>query len=116
MGNTKKGRRSSMAALERRKKILAVLAQRRKVSCDELANEFGVSTRTIKNDVLELSLHHPIETVTGLGGGISMMDGYYPDVIRMTVEMTELLKRCRETLDGHDREVMDSILNQFGAR
>ena len=38
MTNTKKkqGRRSSMAALERRKAILAVLAQNRHASCDEL--------------------------------------------------------------------------------
>lgn len=118
MTNTKKkqGRRSSMAALERRKAILAVLAQNRHASCDELANEFGVSTRTIKSDVLELSRSHPIETVTGPGGGVSLMDGYYPDVIRMTAEMTALLMRCKESLHGHDLEVMDCILRQYGAR
>ena len=111
-----KGRRSSMAALERRKAILSVLAQRRKVTCQELSEEFEVSVRTVKSDILELSLCHPIKTIQGHGGGVEMEDGYYPDVMRMTLEMTELLQRCRESLKGRDQEIMDSILRQYRAR
>ena len=114
--NKKQGRRGSMAALERRKAILSVLAERRFVTRIELAEEFGVSERTIRSDILELTLNHPVEAKRGNGGGIRLPEGYYPDVIRMTTEMTDLLIRCRKTLHGHDQEVMDDILRRYGAR
>ena len=114
--NKKQGRRSSIAALERRKAILSVLAQRRKVTRMELAEEFGVGEKTIRTDIEELSLSHPIYTIQGNGGGIVMEEGYYPAVMRMTPEMTILLQKCKRFLSGHDQEIMDAILRQFGAR
>ena len=44
-----------MAADERRRKILEALSVRRYETCDNLAFEFGVSVRTIYNDLLHLS-------------------------------------------------------------
>lgn len=112
----KTGRRSSMAALERRKAILSVLAQRRESTGKELADEFGVSWRTIQDDILELSLHHPIETFRGNGGGIRMMDGYYPDTIKMTQEQTRVIKKAMALFEGEDKAVMESVLRMFGAK
>ena len=114
--NSKSGRRSSMAALERRKAILSVLAQRRESTGKKLAEEFGVSWRTIQDDILELSLHHPIETFRGNGGGVRMMEGYYPDTIKMTQEQTRVARKAAELFEGEDRAVMESILKMFGAK
>lgn len=55
--------KKSMTPSERREAILKVLCQRRQDKIDNLAFEFGVSVRTIKNDIEELSLAYPIETV-----------------------------------------------------
>ena len=70
--------KKSMTPSERREAILRVLCQRRQDKIDNLAEEFGVSVRTIKNDIEELTLAHPIETVRGrYGGGVKVADGYY---------------------------------------
>ena len=61
--------KKSMTPSERREAILRVLCQRRQDKIDNLAEEFGVSVRTIKNDIEELTLAHPIETVRGRYGG-----------------------------------------------
>ncbi|MFR2460568.1 MAG: HTH domain-containing protein [Christensenellaceae bacterium] len=45
-----------MTANERRKRILEVLCLRRSDTRENLANEFGVSSRTIERDVATLSL------------------------------------------------------------
>lgn len=66
-----------MAADERRRKILEVLSVRRYETCDNLAFEFGVSVRTIYNDLLHLSGEYPIYTSQGNKGGVRMMDGFY---------------------------------------
>ena len=52
--------KKSMTPSERREAILKVLCQRRQDKIDNLAFEFGVSVRTIKNDIEELSLAYPI--------------------------------------------------------
>ena len=115
-GTPVRRRRGSMIALERRKKILSILSQRRKVTYAELVNECGVSQRTIQTDIEELILLYPIETIRGHGGGIRMMADYYPDSIKMTAEQTALCRRLAKQLTGHDLEVMISILSQFGER
>lgn len=70
--------KKSMTPSERREAILKVLCQRRQDKIDNLAFEFDVSVRTIKNDIEELSLAYPIETVRGrYGGGVKVADGYY---------------------------------------
>ena len=66
--------KKSMTPSERREAILKVLCQRRQDKIDNLAFEFGVSVRTIKNDIEELSLAYPIETVRGrYGGGVILL-------------------------------------------
>lgn len=66
--------KKSMTPSERREAILKVLCQRRQEKIDNLAFEFDVSVRTIKNDIEELTLAHPIETVRGrYGGGVSVL-------------------------------------------
>ena len=70
-----------MAADERRRKILEALSVRRYETCDNLAFEFGVSVRTIYNDLLHLSREYPIYTSQGHKGGIRMME-HLPCMLR----------------------------------
>lgn len=65
-----------MSANERRMQILEVLCERRHETRENLANEFGVSKRTIEYDIQTLMLSYPIYTTQGGGGGIHVMDGY----------------------------------------
>lgn len=79
-----------------------------------LPEEFGVSVRTIKNDIEELTLAHPIETVRGrYGGGVRVADGYYVGRNYLKPKQQELLKKLQSTLQGDDLEVMNSILRDF---
>ena len=99
--------KKSMTPSERREAILKVLCQRRQEKIDNLAFEFDVSVRTIKNDIEELTLAHPIETVRGrYGGGVRVPDGYY-------VGRNYLKPKLQSTLQGDDLEVMNSILRDF---
>jgi len=57
--------------------IIYILLQKRNVTAGELAERFGVSTRTIYRDVDALSLAGvPIYTEKGKGGGISLMPSF----------------------------------------
>ena len=64
------------AVKERRCAIMEVLCARRHETRGNLANEFGVSKRTIEYDVQSLSLDYPIYTTQGKGGGIYVVEGF----------------------------------------
>lgn len=103
-----------MTPSERREAILKVLCQRRQDTIENLAFEFGVSVRTIKYDIEELTLAHPIETVRGrYGGGVKVADGYYVGRNYLKPNQQELLKRLSETLTGDDLATMQSIFRDF---
>ena len=55
-----------LKANERRQKILEILCVRRQETMENLAQEFNVTIRTIRNDIEELTLAHPIETVSAI--------------------------------------------------
>jgi len=63
-----------MKLFERRTTLLKVLTRRRHCHIKELAYELGVSPRTIRRDIVALSLYAPIYTTTGIHGGIFLMD------------------------------------------
>lgn len=46
-----------LKANERRQKILEILCVRRQETMENLAQEFNVTTRTIRNDIEELTLN-----------------------------------------------------------
>ncbi len=60
--------------------ILSVLLQEEKTTAPELAERFEVSRRTINRDIEDLcKAGIPIQTAQGIGGGISIMEGYRMD-------------------------------------
>lgn len=106
--------KKNMTPSERREAILKVLCQRRQDTIENLAFEFGVSVRTIKYDIEELTLAHPIETVRGrYGGGVKVADGYYVGRNYLKPNQQELLKKLSATLSGDDLATMQSIFRDF---
>ena len=62
-----------MRPIERRAAIFDALCIRRHDTVENLASEFGVSEKTIRRDIEELSCSYPIETVRGrYGGGVKV--------------------------------------------
>ena len=103
-----------MGPNERRQQIMETLCHRRQETMNNLAFEFGVSIRTIRNDIDTLSLSYPLETVRGrYGGGVRVMDGFYMNRKYLNTEQIDLLVRLRASLSGKDITVMDAILREF---
>lgn len=103
-----------MTATERRQAILEVLCMRRHETRENLAQEFGVSKRTIEYDVLELSIAYPVYTTQGNGGGIHVVEGFRLDRPRMNDKQTALLKKLLLTLSGEDKYTMQEIIRIYG--
>ena len=103
-----------MNASERRQQLLEVLCQRRQDTVENLASEFGVSERTIRRDIGELTLQYPIETKCGRHG-VRVADWYRMDSKRLTAKQADLLRRLSVSLSGDDLETMNRILAQFAS-
>lgn len=54
-----------MTMNERRAEIMRILTARRSITMPELARTFQVTTRTIQNDVVALTVDYPLETQQG---------------------------------------------------
>jgi len=105
-----------MTASDRRNAILNTLMLRRKDTASNLAAEFGVSERTIRNDITVLMCSYPIEMKQGrYYGGIEVAPWYHMDKRYLAPEQVELLKRLAPSLEGKDLQTLNSIIKQFAA-
>lgn len=77
-----------MGTAERRTEIMRILCRRRHETISNLAEEFGVSTRTILRDIEVLSVTEPIYTLSGRYGGVYVRDDYF--MYRMYMSDREL--------------------------
>lgn len=103
-----------MSPSERRSAILEALCARRQDTTENLAREFGVTDRTIRSDILELSCSYPVETVRGrYGGGVKVADWYRLNRKALSPEQAALLKKLAPSLQGDDLAIMNSIISQF---
>lgn len=100
---------------DRRRAILEVLCERREDTIANLAFEFEVSIRTMKYDIEALSLSHPVYTVAGKGGGVYIAKGYKLGRKYLREKQEQLLRKKLVELSGEEREIMQSILNEFTA-
>lgn len=81
--------------------ILSVLLQEEKVTAPKLAEKFEVSRRTINRDVEALcKAGIPIITSQGVGGGISIMDGYRMDRTLLTSKDMQMILAGLRSLDS----------------
>ncbi len=106
--------KSDMTASERRNAILEDLCMRRFERINNLAFQYGVTERTIRNDIMILSLEYPIYTAQGNGGGIYVDKNFRLGKVFLKNEQQELLERLLPGLEGKDAEVMKAILKTFG--
>ena len=104
-----------MTATERREEIMNTLIHCRQTTQAGLAEEFGVSIRTISSDLLQLSLVYPIETVEGHGGGIRLADWFHPGRNVLAREQIAVLKEAAQLFEGEKKQILMSILTQFTA-
>ena len=103
-----------MSPNERRNSIYAELRAQRHLTVGYLAEKYAVSEKTIRRDIEELTLTHPIETVRGrYGGGVKLADWYHPMQTTLSPKQIALLKKLAPSLEGDDLAVMNSILSQF---
>lgn len=98
---------------DRRQRITEKLSFKRSATYQELADEFGVSKDTIRNDIAEISLSVPLYTVSGNGGGIRVADGWYVSKTYLCNEDEEMLRRLLPGLQPEDQERMQHILSTF---
>ena len=81
--------------------ILSVLLQEDTVTAPELAERFEVSRRTINRDIDDLLYAGiPIRTTQGVGGGISIADGYKMDRTILTSKDMQMILAGLRSLDS----------------
>lgn len=102
-----------MGPYERRSAILDLLCHGNQETAASLAIIFGVSERTIRNDLAALSCTYPVEIQRGRYGGVRIASWFHRNSRKLSQEQESLLRRLRQTLDGDDLQVLNSILAQF---
>ena len=89
--------RAVMLRGERRHKILDLLAERGRVTVDELARTFRISTATIRSDLGELARAGALERMHG--GALALRDGQdRPISVKRTLHHAEKLRIAREAV------------------
>ena len=105
-----------MNTFERRMSIIDILAERRKEQVENLAFEFNVTERTIRNDLFELSLSYPIETKKGKGGCVFVPDGFTLQRRFLTEKEKAVLERLSQSVSKEDADVLQRIVKSFGKK
>ena len=111
-----------MGTAERRAEIMRILCRRRHETISNLAEEFGVSTRTILRDIEVLSITEPIYTQCGrYGGGVYITDNYVMHrmymsdrelaVLRKVVFFAENKRVC--DLDEEESNLLKNIIAEY---
>ena len=109
-----------MGTAERRLEILKYLCQRRHATMQELAEEFGVSVRTIQRDIYEIeaTFHAPIVVKSGkYEGGIYVVGDYSFDRAYMRDDELALLKKVKgmvsDKLSEQENIMFLGIINAY---
>lgn len=111
-----------MGTAERRTEILRVLCRRRHEKISNLAEEFGVSSRTILRDIEVLSITEPIYTQCGrYGGGVYVTDDYSMTRMYMTEQELTVLHKLSKSADERaicelsieENRLLKSIISQY---
>ena len=104
-----------MAMNERRAEILRILTARRCVTMPELARTFGVTTRTIQNDVVALMVDYPLETRQGRGGCVKVAEWYHPHRNLLSEEQQRVLSQLMESANEQQARVLREMLREYGS-
>ena len=94
---------------------MRILTARRRETMSRLADEMGVSRRTILRDVETLTLDYPIETSTGGDGCIKVADWYHPHRCIFSRDQEEVLSQLLSISDEHQANVLRQLLAEYGS-
>jgi len=96
--------------------ITIILLNKGTATAKELADRFGVSTRTIYRDVDVLSSAGvPVFTNKGNGGGISLLENYSLNKAIISEHESESLMLALKTLQATKYPEIDAVLDKIGA-
>lgn len=101
------------SATERRQLILEYISDKRKVTIQNIVDEFEISRATAKRDIELLSCSYPIVTENWRGGGIRAMDGWYLSNRYLHDDQEALLRKLLDGLQPDEQQTMQSILTVF---
>lgn len=104
-----------MSANERRAEIIRILAGRRHETMRHLADELGVTTRTIRTDITVLTVEYPLETVRGNGGGVKFADWYHPHRNILSKKEQNVLQQLMGQADSYQAKVLNEMLATYGS-
>lgn len=111
-----------MGTAEQKTEIMRILCRRRHETISNLAEEFGVSERTILRDIETLSLTEPIYMQCGrYGGGVYVDDGYKPERMYMRSDELEILNKLLKSsenksvceLSNSEIGILQNIITQY---
>lgn len=103
-----------MNTADRRIEIISILSVRRRTTAKELADEFGVTIRTIQNDIQALSPGFPIYTKPGGAGGIFIREDYKPYNNSLAPMELKVLGELYELAEGIHKKVLMQIIRKYG--
>lgn len=102
--------------LDRLFEITTILLNKGSITAKELADRFGVSTRTIYRDIDTLSAAGvPVYMNKGSGGGISLLDNYAMSRTLISEQESESLLLAVKTLQATQYPEVDIVLEKMGA-
>lgn len=100
--------------IDRQLQIINELLDGKRLTCSHFSRQFGVSLKTIKKDIVDLSLHYPIETYTGRNGGIQISGAFTLNGRFMTREQLDLLQEALDILYDRTLDIrIQSIKNML---
>lgn len=102
--------------INRLMEITILLLNRKTVTAGELAERFGVSTRTIYRDVEVLSSAGvPVYMSKGNGGGISLLEDYALNKAMLSNQESESLLLALKTMQATKYPEVDTVLENVSA-
>jgi len=105
-----------MSAAGRRAEIIRILRGRKKDTVNNLAFELKVSERTIRRDLLTLTVDegYHIDTLQGNGGGVVFQDHRKPHKGALSQEQIRVLEELAQHAGDYEAGVLAGILESFG--
>jgi predicted DNA-binding transcriptional regulator YafY len=103
-----------MNATDRRTEIMNILIVRRHTTARELAEELGVTIRTIQRDIQALSPGFPVYTRQGWDGGIFIGDDYKPYVNTLSADELKTLREIYGQAEGAQKKILLQIIHKYG--
>ena len=108
----------SMGATERQLEIIKYLCRKRYATMSTLADEFGVSVRTIQRDIEALTLFVPLDVKAGrYEGGVYVVRDYTMDRMYMTEKEVNVLLKIQELIKPQliesERLILDNLIKKY---